>query len=593
VDAVVLLGDGRLRFAGEVPALFGVVDESRPLGGDTRVERMQHIGRRVFATVVGEMGEISAGGALVGSGRVEGRGLVAGRVPGNGAVQVDGRAGGGDLWPENDGLGLVMPAAEVGGRMELGEAELRSVGDVAAAAVVSVGRRVSAGEVEILKQFVRDLGGTLVVNHVGMEWEAGQGWLPVSVRLPGDPGRWWVLVDASGSMEPHMAEVARAVKRLWTQLPVGDEVTVGSFGAGLRVWGAGKVGERAVAVPKDLLASGPTNLRGVLGELPAQPSATNLVLITDGSANVGDADLLTEYLRQSQYTLHVWMMGDGGAGALDELARATGGGVTLGGVDGLERLAAAAIEGGSTRPVDMVWEDGSGGRQAMALPVYAREGAQVLARASGGAGDGGVVAAKWRVGLGEVIASATALLPDEKARVTKAARAMDQGRYVVSVENNRRAKVIVHDRGETPDAPVLQIAGERVEMRAVEPRHYEAELPSSNRERAGVIEVAGKTIARVVIARRYDGEFDEIGVSEGLMTQVAAATGGAVAVLGDEASERGWKQKLAGSGRPVRIELAPWLAGAAAAAGLSGLLMLLWHRSGGRQIGRGDFGRRG
>jgi len=153
---------------------------------------------------------------------------------------------------------------------------------------------------------------------------------------PAEPGADVViLVDDSGSMAPFADAVRQALRDFVGRLPAGTRVGLASFGTALRV----------LCRPTDCAEflldqidrfkaeSGGTALFDAIGEAASLFEESSrlraLVLLTDcddgGSTRFSEASLQGELLER-QVRLLVIRLGAGSSGALERLARATGGG---------------------------------------------------------------------------------------------------------------------------------------------------------------------------------------------------------------------------------------------------------------------------
>ncbi len=126
--------------------------------------------------------------------------------------------------------------------------------------------------------------------------------VPAAGRASGQPLRLTLLLDTSGSMEreDRVATVRAALEQLATLLGPADRVTLVGFARAPRLLADRIPGNQAASLAKlaaDTPPEGGTNLDAALqlaSELAVaqfDPSAQNrVVLLTDGAANLGDAD---------------------------------------------------------------------------------------------------------------------------------------------------------------------------------------------------------------------------------------------------------------------------------------------------------------
>ena len=156
-------------------------------------------------------------------------------------------------------------------------------------------------------------------------------------RAAGQPLRLTILLDTSGSMEreDRAASVRRALKTLATLLGPNDRVTLIGFARTPRLLAekvpgdqAGKLVEIAARTPSE----GGTNLEQALALASEQalkqrlPAAQNrIVLLTDGAANLGDADparLARQIEKTRQQGISFDACGVGANGLNDEILEA-------------------------------------------------------------------------------------------------------------------------------------------------------------------------------------------------------------------------------------------------------------------------------
>jgi len=146
-----------------------------------------------------------------------------------------------------------------------------------------------------------------------------------------------------------------------------------------------------------------------------------------------------------------------------------------------------------------------------------------------------VMAARWRVGAGEVIAAAFSTTPAEaRAMADLIARQPRDPRFTVSVrvEEDARIRIDAIDAGRYLNHLVLRAqlgpdAPQQIPQTA--PGRYELGLPAPHEPTfVTVTDEAGHVLDRVAIAGRYTPEFDAIGNSHEKMQRLAEQTGGAV-----------------------------------------------------------------
>jgi hypothetical protein len=201
------------------------------------------------------------------------------------------------------------------------------------------------------------------------------------------------------------------------------------------------------------------------------------------------------------------------------------------------------------------------------------EGVNVSGAATMGSGDGGsrVMAARWRVGLGEVCAVALAAdTAQAEALADLVAASPVDPRLSITYETG--AELRVRMDAQSADGLSAEVglvdteandAGIRsFPMRQVGPGRYEVVTSSPREPVTAVVIVGGRVAGRISIAGRYAAEFEAVGNDLETMREISSETGGRV-VMPDETDRIDMKL-------PARdVDLTAWLA-------FFGFLAVLW-----------------
>ena len=500
VDAAVLLTDGRLTVDSPVPAFLLVDPALDDPGDDAAVElrREPHgvIRRtREYSEVVAEADEL----------RVEA----------------------GDVWPENDVLELPPPPNVLSRRIVVGgtragfesiDASAVTVAALAGADVVLV---ESATDGEALASFATDLGGVVIWASSDLPPAGLADALPLSFVPPGEPARWAMLVDVSGSMAGRSAEARAAVAAAGRALPADSRVDVAAFAGGV-TWLARD------ASPSDLPTGlpptgGATNLDAALAEVGDE---RRVLAITDAEVEV--PSLLAGALAGRGVVVHVLHVGDGEASAsVRELAEATGGTFVAEPDPAAWREAASRLARGASSGERR--EDAAvlsvGELVASIAPwrlAWAKREADDLAPPSRSQ----VAAATWRVGAGRTVAIAGQVPDDVLAWLVDQYAATPPGEVDVRWADGEQLVLTVI--GEASSVQ-LRRDGEVVEAERVGPSEWRAAIGGVRDPAIAVAVVDGGVVERRATAGRYATEFEQIGNDKTSLLAIAETTGGGVA----------------------------------------------------------------
>jgi hypothetical protein len=418
---------------------------------------------------------------------------------------------------------------------------------------------LSASSMDHLTQYVRDLGGSLLIlggdrafgagEYLGTELEALS---PLASAPPEAAVRWVLLVDASGSMAgENWQSATSALTHLLPALPPNDSVTIGQFSDVVRWWSEGKTVSEARSMnlpPADALPHGPTNLEAALDQIAGQvdPSLpSELVLLSDCDAKVDEVAGIIAKFAQKKIHLHVLALGHGsGEAAISQIATASGGEVieeldTTKWAESARKLGQSAMPPRVVQtPVDVQFLGAAvsiaGVNTSLWDRTWLKQDATLLARTD--AGD--AMAAVWPVGRGNV--GAVGFSPDAAttgALVKLLAQKPRDPRFAVTWDAGEKLRVAIdaaEDGNFINDLPFsLEVQAQSIPIPQTGPGHYEIAMDSPRDSGIASIISQGRVLDRIAVAGRYAPEFDAIGNDHDAMRKLAAESGGAVIGPGD------------------------------------------------------------
>ena len=614
-SAVLLFSDGRFEPPATAPPVYAVIDPALEHRADAAVTSLERRGEQIVVnTFKGGEGprELAVNGTTSvvqgGAGTVT---LAATDVATVAELSI------GDAWPENDMLTLLNPPPALSERWWVGgdsaPAGWRSLAptdlptEAAAWLAPSVvvldnvsAEAISPAQVQRIEQYVRDLGGGLLILG-GDDAFASGGYdgsplgalSPLASTPPRPAAHWTFLIDASGSMAgeapsgggTRLNAAVAAARGAVAQLPPSDLLSIAGFSDELRWWSRGKpVKEFALAaIPP---ARGPTNLDAALRSLAPSLDASvsnHAVLLTDGQVELPAADATAASLKATRAQLHVFAIGTGpGLPLLRKLAEATGGTFT-------EQPDAQAWAGGmvkllrqvspkywNTTPVQVRFANLPAATTSAWNRTWLKVGAEELARTTDEPSIS--MAARMNVGSGNV--AAVAFRPADGHVEPLASLVQTPPRDPRLKVTWRTGRELVVDIDAATDAapinglsPTLVLsspagAGETLPVPQTGPGRYALTLPSPTLPKLATVRIDGRTVDRFAVAGRYAPEFDGIGNDRAALSSLARRSGGRVI----EPSERARLSIRTGR---RGTDLAPPLATAGAV--LVGLGLIAWR----------------
>lgn len=588
--AVLLFSDGRFDLPAHAPPTFVVADPQLDRTADASVRRIEIRRDDIAVTVGNDATErrltIDAATTQPTVNIERGSQTIVRPVRRDGDVA---RAvlNGGDRWPENDALSLplaqplrsqrwfVSNGAAPSGDWVLrrpAELELRNSAAYLGASVIVLDNlaasQFSAAQLAGLEQYVRDLGGALIIGGSDQAFASGmyegttlETLSPLASSPPLPTVHWLLLVDASGSMSAQVGAQTRwqlasgAASRLVAALPAADPVSVGSFAKELKWWSTGQAARRTALLqlpPASIIPNGPTNLEAALDQVAKQTDGAipgELLLVSDADVVIDSPARIVEALKGKRIRLHILAIGEGrGMGTLRNMAEQTGGNLRTeldpakwaSQTRQLLKEALPARLSGS--PIQLRFEAALSNLGTRSTAPWNRTWLKKEAIQLAGGKDGTTdvpLAGRWNLGGGEVVACGFVPVPHEwEALAALVARPPRDPRFAIRWESAERLKISVDA---TRDGVAwngleldLEIAGEegtaqtsrRVPQTA--PGRYELSLPAPRERGFATLRQAGRVLDRIPVAARYAPEFDAVGNDYETMRALAQRTGGLV-----------------------------------------------------------------
>jgi hypothetical protein len=370
-------------------------------------------------------------------------------------------------------------------------------------------------------------------------------------------------------------QVCGALLRLRGQLPPEDPVTIGSFAEDVRWWSRGRPARETAGLqlpPADVSPHGPTNLEAALLDIIAHADSAmhkELLILSDADADIADAAKITAALKEKKITLHLLdTYGKGrGAAVLRQLARDTGGQV----VEELDAtrwisasqklLSMASPNRLMTAPAEVRFiEDLHDLATRLVQPwnrTWLKKGAAAQAEAN--TEEGAIVlAARWQVGAGQVIAAA---FPTDSREIQAIGKLVEKPprdpRFSVSFDAGQELRVSIDavDGGRYLNGLPLSLEVSGTVTQAIPqtaPGRYELTMAAPRHPVFAAVRHDGRILQRIAVAGRYAPEFDAIGNNRQRMEELARRSGGHVILPNHEGAIRfNWPRN--------RVPLASWL----------------------------------
>ena len=597
--AVLLFSDGRFDLPVVAPPTFAVADSNLDHVNDAAVHRLDVKGDQLLITASnhGDARRIRIEGAattqpattLDASG--DGGSITLVRTLAKGAATASAQINQGDRWPENDALSIPIvapaqrqqwfvsnnaPASPHAGWILIRPADLPTQSPAyLAPAIIALDNLaaadLSAIQQQRLEQYVRDLGGALLI--AGGDHAFARGFYPgtaletlspLASSPPTPTVHWMLLADSSGSMSQQAAGDATrwqlassAIARLLPNLPPDDPVSVGSFAAELTWWSTGKSARETAALsfpPPNASPNGPTNLAAALDRIARESSgdlAAELLVVSDADTTIDNPADLARRLKEKKIRLHILAIGDGrGLETLRQMTAATGG-TLLRQLDPkswaaeVRRLLSAAWPNRlMNSPATITFTADLSDLSARTLSTWNRtwlkSGASQLAQTHYQDDNAIPMAARWNAGSGAVVACAFTPAPAELDALARLiAKPPRDPRFTISSEAGPRLTVRVDalDNGKYLNGLALRLeltdAQNAARVRVTDipqtaPGRYELSIPAPRIPTFATLRHDSQVIDRFAAPARYAPEFDEIGNDYDSLRALAHRTGGQV-----------------------------------------------------------------
>jgi hypothetical protein len=587
-DAVLLFSDVRFPLPEKNPPTFVIVDPNLEKPADASIVSLTTESDRAVAIVrnSGTDRAIDFSGTLnhpstAPSGDV----ILSVRVDPT-ASQIAARLAPGDPWPENDSLSLarlssrrqrwwidenpptsdwivIEPNNLPNNLPAYLDASLIALSNVPVSQIAPIQR-------DRLSSFVRDLGGGLMILGGDRAFAAGEyggstlDQLSPLASHPNQPQRHWILlVDSSGSMaspsEPggsRFAQAANLLVQLLPTLPPEDRVTIGDFARDVRWWSqntSARESRNLNLPPQSVSPQGPTNFEAALNSLASQLAGgqrSEIILITDGDAQITEVDSLATKLRNAAARVHLLLTGATASPTASRLAILTAGSLARepnasNWADAARKLVAANVPDRverSATPVDYSESLGVLPNRMVNLwnQTFLKRDATLLAATSADIGRLPLVA-RWNAGLGAVLSAGFSptpaelesfaalvtrkpvdprfeitLIPASPLRVT--IRAFDDQKPL----NKLKFSLVLTNETD----PTRGVA--RASLKQIAPGEYSATVPAKSDPSLATVLLNELAIEHFSVAGRYAVEFDLIGNDNAAMKQLADSSNGAV-----------------------------------------------------------------
>lgn len=571
-DAIVLFSDGRFAASASSAPIYFVIDPQLAQADDARVERLGFDGDYVQATVA------NTGNARPlrwnDSDPVQiqpGEHVIRQRTA---AETITSAFESADAWPENDRLSATKPDDSftrwwIGGSPPSQEWVSHSLStalpEYLQPAVIVLNNvpidEISAVQQERLTQYVRDLGGGLVIVGGDRAFSAGgyagsaiEALAPLSSTPPLPARHWILLLDSSGSMDSQTQgasrwrHATRTLMDLLPMLPPNDKLSVGSFARDLRWWSQSRgVSETLAALARtpDITPAGPTNLQPVLQTLVEQLDGslvTEIVVIGDAEAQIDDPTGLASRLRTRRARLHLLATSETPNATVQELTRATDGVIAREPDPAQWSQAARRLLRGAGAGALMQGNATIAFSAELALspmvttqwnPAWLKRGATGQATATFGS-DTFPLAATWRFGAGSVAAVA---FPAPAGVIEAFADAVQSPardpRFRIQHDASRTLTLRIDaiDAGRLMNDQSFSLAiGQQLPIAIPQtaPGRYELSMPAPRQSGIAVVRHNDRIIDRFAVPDRYAPEFEAIGIDRPAVGALAESTGGKV-----------------------------------------------------------------
>ncbi len=553
-DMIILFTDGRFDVPPTLPPVYPVIDPALHDPADGRIMQITQVGSELAATVDAHSNarwiERTPDGTRIpiAAGRTTMRLTPA-------APQINVVLNPADPWPENDSIAmLVMPqkASSAWFVDRVDQLPLDSAAYLSPPAIVLDAKlEISIQQQTLLTQYVRDLGGVLILHGSPVDYPAiVRAIAPLSAVPPVPDSDWMILLDASGSMAVggEMSRWNRAITAsiaAASNLNEAERVSLAIFSRTIDVVADRLSPADAITQLEKLRVrapAGPTGLESALKSLAERSFArpTRLLLVSDADATIAAVDPLIQSLQQAKVSVHLLATTDvPPKSALQTLCDQTGGSL-VSEVDpsawakALQKLLQTA-RGDDVQAASAITTAGVLSDLTLATTrhyrAFARSKADVIAAA-----DGDPIVASWQAGLGKVVSVAATMDRSSLEQLTARLQHTPADPRFSVVTDTLHDQIIVDaidkDHPLNQLSLTLQRGDTTMPFTQIAPGRYQAELTRDTAPSVAQIAIAGQPIKRVTIPSRYPREFDEIGNDYAAFDDLADRTGGEVIETG-------------------------------------------------------------
>lgn len=570
-DAVLLLSDGQFDPPVTMPPTFAVIDPALDAPPDAQVDDIEQRGSglAVTTTVTGDPRTLRLSNASpnqldVASGdrvtlvQPREREMVAG-------FARDER----DAWPENDAMRyrLSPPRATESWAVGTPVTGFRAIAPDAlpndpadylspSAIVLDTRQSIDAAAADRMAQYVRDLGGMLILaGPASAVSEPLRSLAPLVARPPEPERPWVILVDASGSMDAKTSDgrsrwfsALVATRGALRHLPEEAKVSMALFNRSVQWIGRsespGTIWSRTENL-ETFSPSGPTGLSAALDAIATDAAFANarLLVITDGDAAMGSADALAQRLSAARIQLLAILTTDGGNGkAVRDLASTTGGAAISESDAGRWAVAARSLVqqglgdvpapgNGTARGTGEI--SGLSIRHSLRWTAWPRTDAEVIAKTS----DQHALVATCQAGAGRVVSVVAEVDPNDLAQIAQRLQQPPADpRFAVKWDERQdRVTLTARDRHGPMNGlqPTLARGGAIAAFDQTAPGEYGATIERRAEPTLATVNVGGQIVGRRAIAGRYAKEFDVTGNDRRALRTLTERTGGRLIQAGD------------------------------------------------------------
>lgn len=585
-DAVVLFSDGQFDLPVTSPPTYPVIDPQLEHPADASITRLAARDNQLLTTAQNKSAqrELHFNGAPGPTTVPVGRPALSTPLDPEASL-VTARLNSADPWPENDTLSLRPSSFRKGESWWVAETDFPanyrifqpSELPTDAAAYLQAGvivlnnisaSRLSSEQQQRLQQYVRDLGGSLVILGGEQAFAAG-GYLGTTLEslsplasAPAQAQRQWIiLADSSGSMastidgQTRWNLAAAAVKQVIASLPPNDLVSAGSFARDLRWWWQGqRAADAAIrSAPQDITPSGPTNIQAILTGLADELRhnvVTEIILISDADAAIDDPQALAVTLRSSRASVNLLLTGPNSRSPLLQVVAFTAGSMLsqtdpkLWSQDAVKLARSTMRDFIERRPAQITFSGPLAQVTTRQTPLWNRTWIKTGATEIAATQENNAaiaLGALWRVGTGQVAALAFPAVGTEHDPLASAiAQNPRDPRFTVTYEAAEQLTVRIDaaDNGQFLNElkPTLSLISEtetfrqpvRSTLPQTAPGRYEIALPAPRSPILAVVRVNDQRIGEFAIAGRYAPEFEHIGNNRDTLPKLATQSGGAV-----------------------------------------------------------------